>query len=119
MFTNEYQQPELAPEATETQVTPMAAPQFQQEQPQSAQISGLEAQLVILNQKLHKKTSVKYIFYFAMVQGIGYVFGATLVTGLVLALVLQFATSIDYLPIINQFFSSAEFKELLRSFQQI
>lgn len=80
---------------------------------------NLETQLEILNERLRKRTSPKHLFYFGLVQGMGYSLGATLVAGLVLFLLVQMIASIDYLPIINQFLSSDEVRETLKSFKSL
>lgn len=79
----------------------------------------MERQLTILNERLRKQTSVRYIFMYSVVRGIGYALGATIIAGAVLAFLLQVISSIDYLPLINQFLSSEEAREILNSFREM
>lgn len=81
--------------------------------------SSLEERIDLLNEHLRKQTSFRYIFTFSVVRGIGYGLGATIIAGAVLAIVLQLVSSIDYVPLINQFLTSEEVREMLRSFKEI
>lgn len=84
----------------------------------TADTKNLEEQLEILNRRLHKRTSPRYLFFYSLVQGIGQTLGATIVAGLVFFLVVQIVASIDYLPVINRFVSSEGVREVFRSFEQ-
>ncbi len=75
------------------------------------QLQDLENQLTILNQRLQKKTSFKYLFAFAIVQGIGYVIGATLIAGLMVAIVARLVVTIDDVPFLNQIITSEQMQE--------
>jgi len=75
------------------------------------QLQDLEIQLTILNQRLQKKTSFKYLFAFAIVQGIGYVIGATLIAGLMVAIVARLVVTIDDVPFLNQIITSEQMQE--------
>lgn len=74
-------------------------------------LENLENQLILLNQRLEKKTSFKYLFVFAIIQGIGYVIGATLIAGVAIAILARLLVTLDYVPFLNQIITSEQVQE--------
>lgn len=68
-----------------------------------------------VNSNLSKQISFKRGFLLSMIQGIGTAVGATLIAGIVIALLYQFIISIDTLPLIQKLFPQPTLQQLLNS----
>ncbi len=81
-------------------------------------IKKLEGSVLSLEKTVKKQTSFKRIFALSLVHGFGTAAGATVIFGLILALVLQVIKSIDYVPIINNLLSSQAIESVISKFTQ-
>jgi predicted membrane protein len=63
------------------------------------------SELLKINRLLTRRLSFKHIFMLGLVQGLGTALGATIIAGVVLALLLRFANFLD-IPLINQYIES-------------
>ena len=65
------------------------------------EVESLTEQIRKLNAKLYKQTTPKYVFIHALVAGIGSAVGATLIAGMVIAVLAQTIHTIEDVPIIG------------------
>ncbi len=61
----------------------------------SASIDALVAQLGQLNAHLSRKTSLKFLFAAALLQGLGYLLGATLVASILVAISVRLLSTLN------------------------
>lgn len=74
-------------------------------------IGTLLNRLATLNSYLRKRTSYKYLFSYAIIQGIGYVIGATIIASIVVAILARVVITVDEVPWLNQVLNAEQFQE--------
>lgn len=77
------------------------------------QIEQLQQRLTKLDKRLNRLTSFRYLFSFAVVQGIGYVLGATMVASVVAAIVLRLLAPFGSVPYFNEMFDTQQLQDTL------
>lgn len=78
----------------------------------------LEQQVEELTKQLRLQNSLQRNFFIAMLRGFAGAVGATVVFGIVLALIFQIIRSIDYVPILNNILNSGAIEEVIKRFTQ-
>lgn len=80
--------------------------------------SDLESKIEELTNQIRIQNSVQRTFAISILRGFGAAIGATIVFGLVLALLSQVIRSIDYIPVLNSVLTSQEVVDLIQNFLQ-
>ncbi len=80
--------------------------------------ADLKKTLTEINERLKKRTSFKYIFFYSLVQGIGSVIGATLIAGVLVAIAVKILMSFSSIPIIDQLYSMYGLNESFENFNK-
>lgn len=84
------------------------AQQPQEQPPAKSEFSELAAQLSELNHHLSRKTSLRFLFAAALLQGLGYLLGATLVASIVVAIVVRFLGTLNLPAMLNDLIGEIE-----------
>lgn len=66
------------------------------------ELAQLVKQLEKLNRHLSRKSSLRFLFAAALLQGLGYLFGATLIASLVAAVLVRFVSTLNFPALINE-----------------
>ena len=69
-----------------------------------AEVELLSEQIRKLNARLYKQTTPKYVFFHALLAGIGSAVGATIIAGIVIGLLAQTIHTIEDVPIVGNIF---------------
>lgn len=77
----------------------------------------LDTQLTKLNHNLSKQLSFKRNLLMSIVSGVGYALGASLIAGLVIAILSWSIDSIQDVPVLNKIFSSQELQQTLNNIE--
>jgi hypothetical protein len=75
----------------------------------NVQIEELHHTLKRTNLLLYRQNSLPYSFILAAVRGVGYAFGATLVAGIVIALMVRIFQTVELLPLLDQYIDTSQF----------
>ncbi len=78
----------------------------------SGDFRALCERLELIERHLGQINSVKQTFLFSIVRGFGYAIGATVVVSIVATILVRTLDTIDYVPIVSQFFNSAFFQQI-------
>lgn len=65
------------------------------------EVTSLNEQMRKLNARIRKQTSAKYVFFHAVLAGIGSALGATLIAGIVIGILAQTIHTIEDIPIVG------------------
>ncbi len=71
-------------------------------QSNTQELAQLVKQLEKLNGHLSRKSSLRFLFAAALLQGLGYLFGATLIASLVAAILVRFVSTLNFPALINE-----------------
>lgn len=75
----------------------------------------LNSNISKLTAVINKQISFKRSFFLALVQGVGTAIGATLVAGIVVALIYQFILSVDNIPLIQKLIPPSYIENIVKS----
>lgn len=76
-------------------------------------LSVLTTSVDILREDVERLNSLRYAFGLAILRGVGYALGATVVVSLIAAGLVRTVESVDFVPVVQTFFDSDFFQQLL------
>lgn len=82
-------------------------------------LSHIARQLGQLDTKLQKQLSFKRNFLLSVVSGVGYAIGATIIAGIVIAILSWSISSIQDVPILNKIFTASDIQQTLHDVETI